>query len=416
MGLAGHNETVPPPRRDQALLVIGADALRTAAFVTWARQGWRVVLADGSSHARYEHAVDEFHAVDARDESSDVESLARLGAGVDAVVTLADGSQITAAMVAHELGLPGPGVSAARTARSKARQRAAAAAAGLAVPAWRAVQCPDDIRAFYAGRHRAAVLKPVDAAASTAVYRVDDEASALSRWSEVHRFSPTATGIVEEYVPGPEISVEAVFARKRLVFSSVTRKVSGGPSGFLELGHVIRPRAAEPDASRAAAEVKQVAKAWELGSGVMHAEFKIGADRWTLVEAAVRPAGDLIPELVRRTHGVDLYALQCAVASEAKELPVARADNGVTSAIRFALGTGMVRRFVSPAEVLAGLPDVRVANQLVEAGRRVGRVHGNWGRVAYALGASADAGRLDAQLTTALDRLVAAIGLVADDT
>jgi biotin carboxylase len=123
-----------PGPRGPTLLVIGADALRTAAFVTWARQGWRVVLADGSSHARYEHAVSEFHAVDARDESSNVGALVRLGASADAVVTLADGSQIAAATVAHELGLPGPGVSAAQAARSKARQRAAAAAAGLVVP------------------------------------------------------------------------------------------------------------------------------------------------------------------------------------------------------------------------------------------------------------------------------------------
>lgn len=407
--------TLSPERRGPTLLVIGADALRTAAFVTWARQGWRVVLADGSSHARYEHAVNEFHAVDVRDESSDVEALVRLGARAEAVVTLADGSQITAATVARELGLPGPGVSAARAARSKARQRAAAAAAGLVVPAWREVHGPDDIRAFYGGRRRPAVLKPVDAAASTAVYRVDDEASALSRWSEVHRFSPTATGIVEEYVPGPEISVEAVFARTRLVFSSVTRKLSGGPSGFLELGHVVRPAGAEPDAGRAAVEVGRVAGAWEFGSGVMHAEFKTGSEQWTLVEAAVRPGGDFIPELVRQTHGVDLYALQCAVAGDTEAAPAARDGEDVTSAVRFALGSGTVRRFVRPAEVLAGLSDVQVANQLVEAGRRSGPIHGNWGRVAYALGASPDADRLDAQLTTALDRLIAALGLAAQD-
>lgn len=407
--------SMSPERHSPTLLVIGADALRAAAFMTWARQGWRIVLADGSSHARYEDAVDEFHAVDARDENSDIEALVRLGAGADAVLTLADGSQLTAAIVARELGLPNSGVSAARTARSKARQRAAAAAADLAVPAWSEVRGPDDIRAFYAGRPRPAVLKPVDTAASTAVCRVDDEASALSRWSEVRRFSPTATGIVEEYLPGPEISVEAVFARTRLIFSCVTRKVTGGPSGFLELGHIVRPSAAEPEADRAAAEVERVARAWELENGVMHAEFKIWTDRWTLVEAAVRPGGDLIPQLVRWTHDVDLYALQSAVARGAQAESVTHAGKGVTSAIRFALGTGTVRRFVRPAEVLAGLSDVQVANQLVEAGRRVGRIHGNWGRVAYALGASTDAGRLDAELTTALDQLIAELGLSADN-
>jgi hypothetical protein len=231
----------------------------------------------------------------------------------------------------------------------------------------------------------------------------------------VHRFSPTATGIIEEYVPGREISVEAVFARTRLLFSSVTRKATGGPSGFLELGHVVRPTAAEPYAGRAAVEVERVARAFELESGVMHAEFKIEENRWILIEAAVRPGGDLIPELIRRTHGVDLYALQGAVASGAPATPVAHEGDGVTSAIRFAAGTGTVRRFVRPAEVLAGLSDVQVANQLVEAGRRVGPIHGNWGRVAYALGASTDASRLDAQLTAALDRLVTALGLVVGD-
>jgi hypothetical protein len=47
---------------------------------------------------------------------------------------------------------------------------------------------------------------------------------------------------------------------------------------------------------------------------VMHVEAKLVGHRWTLLEAAVRPAGGLIPEITAAVTGVNLYDSQLSVA------------------------------------------------------------------------------------------------------
>ncbi|HEX4811580.1 MAG TPA: hypothetical protein VFV66_02365 [Nonomuraea sp.] len=406
------------------LFVIGADPHRERAFSTWLRAGLEVTLADGTGMGGYEHVVDRFHPIDVRDESADVDRLVSLAAGHDGVTTLAEGSLITAATVAEELGLPGPGVHAARVARSKVRQREIGAG-----PRHAAVTGPEDLVRFFAEGVRAAVLKPPDAAASAAVFAVRTVEQALERWPRVRAVSPSRTGIVEEYLPGAEVSVEAVVRRGQVVFSSLTRKETGGPTGFLEIAHATGrarpPVACGPDGGRAAggdtegyagrdagpdadmaALVREVVAAWRVESAVMHVEMKVGGELPVLMEATVRPAGDYIPELVAAVHGHDLYLSLASLALD-RPLPEARPGPAARAEVRFLLGSGLVRRTVTPVQVLDGRPDVKIVRQLAPAGCRLPPLTANWARAGYALGWSSGAG---ASLTGQLKATIADLG------
>jgi hypothetical protein len=251
-------------------------------------------------------------------------------------------------------------------------------------------------------------LKPADAAASTAVYRVVDVGDATARWPEVRSLSPSGTGIIEDYVEGPEVSVEAVVVEGNLLRASVTTKETGGPTGFLELAHtVVSDDDLLPDATAA---VEQVVRAWSIGSAVLHAEFKLSPEGLELIEAAARPAGDLIPELVEVALGRDLYLSQAALAL-GDDPPPDRPRVASCAGIRFALASGVVRRQVAPAEVVPGLDRIRLAEQLFQPGRRLPPLIANWTRSAYVLGWSDELEPLRAELEEATERIAALMGV-----
>ncbi|MEV0391337.1 ATP-grasp domain-containing protein [Nonomuraea sp. NPDC050643] len=385
------------------LFVIGADPHRERAFATWARAGLSVTLADGVSAGGYEHVVDRFHPIEVRDENADTEWLVRMAAGHDGVTTLAEGALVTAATVARKLGLPGPGVHAARTARSKVRQREIGARHGLAGPRYAAVRGPEDLGRFFAAGRAGAVLKPLDSAGSAAVVAVHTLDEALDRWPRVRATSPSRTGIVEEYLPGAEVSVEAVVRGGEVVFTSLTRKETGGPTGFLEVAHATGQ--ADRPGAEVSALVDRLVTAWEVESAVLHVELKVDDARFVLLEATVRPAGDFITELVAAVHGRDLYLDQARLAL-GRPLTADRPARARRAEVRFLLASGTVRRTVSPVEVTAGRPYVKIVRQLAQAGCRLAPLTANWARAGYALGWSTDdTGPLTGQLRAAISDL-----------
>lgn len=391
------------------LFVIGADPHRERAFATWARADLSVTLADGITGAGYEHCVDRFLSVDVRDESADVDRLTRLAAGHDGVTTLSENSLVTAAIVADTLGLPGPGAPAAGIARSKPCQREVNRRYGLPGPRFARVTGAEDLRRFFDGRAVDAVLKPQDAAGSAAVFGVGTLDEALRQWPRVRVASPGRTAIIEEYVPGTEVSVEAVVDRGALAFASVTHKCSGGPTGFLEVSHTTGDTDHLDDGAISAL-VRDLAAAWTVGSAVLHVELKAGDGHAVPIEATVRPAGDFIPELVNVVHGRDLYH-DLACLALGMPLPPARPALAAHAGVRFLLAEGTVRRAPTPLEVMDGRPDVKVARPLAQPGRRLPALSANWSRAGYALGWSGDGESLERQLRAAVGDLGRRMGV-----
>ncbi|WP_167336164.1 ATP-grasp domain-containing protein [Amycolatopsis alba] len=389
--------------------------MREAALAEWRAMGVRVLLLDGHSPARYDLLADVFHPVDTRDGSADVDRIAELVRGCDGVTTLSDASQATAARIAGRLGLPGVGPERAEVARSKWRQRELLSKAGITVPCWRRVTGPDDIGEFYAETTGRAVLKPVDSAGSAGVLAVGGEAEARRQWPVVRSLSPSRTAVIEEFLPGREVCVDAVIVSGRPVFVSVVDCEYGGGQGFIATSAKYASRS--PDHDAAEARLAAIAAALKLADGLVHAEFKIDGDRWTPLEFALRPGGALVPELTRRVGGLDLYRAQALIAlGSAAELPGAAETPACApyAQVRFLVGTGLVRRFVPPATVVSGLPDVRLVSQFVGPGARVRTPVSEEGRAGCVAGWGDEPRALDEQLRVAVERLGVAMGLTVE--
>ncbi|MFX4290872.1 ATP-grasp domain-containing protein [Streptomyces bohaiensis] len=223
----------------------------------------------------------------------------------DAVWGFAEPHVLATTMVQHRLGLAGPGLDAATVSRNKALQRSEFARAGLPQPAHRHVRKLSDATDWALDR-LPVVVKPLAAQGSQGVERV----ASPSSWADaVARRDAEGPLLVEQYVEGPEYSVEALVHRGRVLFTNLTRKETTGPPYFVEVFHEAGHGAGRPVLRKTADELcRGVVRALGMATGIAHLEFRaVAEDEPMIMEVAVRTPGDHIAELVSRAHGFDVF-------------------------------------------------------------------------------------------------------------
>ncbi|WP_093455973.1 MULTISPECIES: ATP-grasp domain-containing protein [unclassified Streptomyces] len=227
------------------------------------------------------------------------------------------------ARLTHQLGLPGNSPTAAAACRDKATTRRLLAEHG--VPSARSYLAKDADHGVTIARRLGypVVVKPRGLAGSAGVWRADSDE--IVRAAFHHALVDSVLGLeawsvpgalVEEYLQGPEISVETVVlapGRERIV--AVTRKSLGPEPQFQEVGHSVD--AADPLLTDPviADIVTAAVRALGLSRGVVHVELRLTTDGPRVIEVNGRLAGDLIPLLVERATGINLPKVLATLAA-----------------------------------------------------------------------------------------------------
>ncbi|MDQ0792499.1 ATP-grasp domain-containing protein [Streptomyces sp. B1I3] len=258
--------------------------------------------------------------------------------GFDGVITSCDYYLPTAARIAARLGLPGPAAEAIENACRKDATRRVLAAAG--VPGPRFAVCTDADAALEAAGDIGypLVVKPVDLCAGMLVRRVDDAAQLSAACAALAAFPRNARGqhraphvLLEEYLHGPEVSVETVSYRGVTHVVGVTDKSVGGAPAFVETGHMFPAALDAEDRAAATDTAVRAGTALGLDDVVAHTEIKLTSGGPRVVEVNPRPAGNRITELVRHVTGIDLAAA-CVDVALGREPDLRRRDTGLHSA------------------------------------------------------------------------------------
>ncbi|MFN8074245.1 MAG: ATP-grasp domain-containing protein [Kineosporiaceae bacterium] len=239
---------------------------------------------------------------------------------VSGVWTYDEFSVVTAAEVAQRLGVATSGPAVARRCRDKHLMREALAAAG--VPSARHARVTGLAAALEAASAIGypVVVKPVALAGSIGVALAADAeqlatafAVASGSGHPVYGASGT-TVLVEEYLDGPEVSVESVVDADGLHPVALTRKALGPAPFFEETGHVVAPGQPLPEQDAVLAVVRAAHEALGVTVGATHTELRLTPSGPRIVELALRTGGDLIPRLVHLATGVDLTAAAATAA------------------------------------------------------------------------------------------------------
>ncbi|GAA2391773.1 hypothetical protein GCM10010420_15100 [Streptomyces glaucosporus] len=301
------------------------------------------------------------------------------------VLSLTERGLLPAAAVAERLGLPGNSLHTVGLLQDKRRMRELLNARGIGPVATTAPRDPADLAAFCRTTGGPVILKPAAGTGSRAVFEVAGPQDAEDVW----RAFEAAGGlrpIAEEYLDGPEISVESFSYDGEHTVLAVTDKLVG--TAFVETGHTQPSALPPPVLAETAALVQAFLDAVGLTEGPAHTEVKVTRKGPRILESHNRIGGDKIRDLLRRAYGLDVVALTAGcplgLLRPPAEPPVARRG----AAIRFLTPPpGTVRNITLP-DTDGTTAEIRLD---VGVGDRVRPVRSSQDRAGYVIADGTDA-------------------------
>lgn len=233
---------------------------------------------------------------------------------VGAILGVDDSGVMLAARAAQALGLPGNAPDAADAARHKHVMRCRLAAAGVAQPRFRLVRTDAEPRALAAEVGYPCVIKPTTLSGSRGVMRADSPGELVARFERLVRILSRERCdevLIEEFVPGVEVALEALLDGGRLHPLALFDKPDPLDGPFFEETLYVTPSrlpAAAQTALRDAAA--RAAAALGLREGPVHAELRWNERGPWLIEVAGRSIGGLCSKTLRfGTGGAPLEEL-----------------------------------------------------------------------------------------------------------
>ncbi|MBO0839561.1 MAG: ATP-grasp domain-containing protein [Sciscionella sp.] len=218
---------------------------------------------------------------------------------------------VAVAHVAAALGLPGAGIDGIEGCRDKQRNRRVLTDAGLGQPAYRWTTTEDDAVAAAEAIGYPVVVKPRGMGASIGVVLAEDAGGVRGAFHTAEDSSYDGArayhggALVEEYLDGPEISVDAAVLDGEYLPMFIARKDVGMYPYFEELGHTVAaddPLFDDPELSHV---LRTAHTAIGYGFGITHTEVKLTKRGPIIVEINGRLGGDLIPFLGMHATGID---------------------------------------------------------------------------------------------------------------
>lgn len=231
-----------------------------------------------------------------------------------AVVSLVDQAMELVGRINDMLDLGGTSYEVSHRFVDKSAMRAWLDKSGFEDVAAREVASAEELRDFADRCGYPVVLKPVDGTGSRGVLRIDGPLQVDAAWREsvslrqrddlpMAKFYPVTRFIAEEYIDGPEFSVEGFSFDGRHIIVTITDKLS---EGVVEIGHA-QPAALTP-ADEAALErhVVEFLDVMGLRDGVSCTEIKLSSKGPRIIEGHNRAPGDRLMDLMIAVFGVDL--------------------------------------------------------------------------------------------------------------
>ena len=313
---------------------------------------------------------------------------------IDGIMTLAsDMPMQSVAVVSHVLNLVGISEDTALKATNKAYMRDSLKASGVPVPLYFRVKGKD---AFIEAVNRVrtagykCIVKPADNSGSRGVDLLEENADIDAAYAYTIQFSRGGEIVVEEFMEGPEVSVETLAVDGDIHVIQITDKLTTGAPYFVEMGHSQPSQLGEKTKQRIAKVAIAANKAIGIENGPSHTEIKVTKDGPKIVELGARLGGDCITtHLVPLSTGVDI--VECSIRIALGEKPNLEAKWNKGSAIRYLKSkTGIVKN-ISGVENAKNLPGIVQVSIVHGIGEKIGPIKSSIDRVGFVIAQSNNA-------------------------
>lgn len=298
------------------IFILGASILQVPAIKKAKEKGLYVYVLDYNCDAVGVKFADEFLCISTIDKEAVYQ--AALLYNPDFIITSTSDMPVqTVAWVNEKLGKKsGISYADAICATNKVAMRQRMKKCGISIPQFYCVKEREQLKTIVQNMPEQFVVKPADNAASRGVILVNkmNRPDYDEIFNFAHRYSRSGEILVEEFMEGPEVSVESFTVNGKTNIIAITDKIVTETPFFVELGHT-QPSCLEKETI---VEIEKLAKdaikALQVKNGPTHTEIKITPDGVKLVEIAARLGGDFITsQLVPLSTGIDM--VECSLAS-----------------------------------------------------------------------------------------------------
>ena len=365
------------------VLIIGASILQLPAIRRAKELGYYVGTVDYNPNAIGISEADEYFNVS----TIDIDGVVRVAREFrpDGIMTLATDMPMRAVAKACEVcGLPGISFDTAIKATDKGEMIKAFESAGVDHPWYFIVEDPSALEYVIEKVSYPCVMKPTDNAGSRGVVLCHTRKELESEYDYSYNESRSGAVIVEEYLIGPEFSVEVMVVDGQPHVLQVTDKLTTGAPHFVEMGHSQPTRQNKENRGKIEELACHAVKAVGISVGPAHVEMIFTKEGPKIVELGARMGGDCITtHLVPLSTGIDMVGCTIEIACRERIDIIPKCNKG--AAIRyFDAHNGTIKAIegIDEAKTIPGVHEVSIIHHV---GETIGEIGSSTDRIGFVI-------------------------------
>lgn len=377
---------------NKKLMILGASILQLPAIGKAKEMGLDVVVVDMNPDAvGFKVPGIEKEIISTIDIQAVISAAKRHR--IDGIMTLAtDMPMRTVAAVAKEMNLIGIDEETALKATNKAEMRKALQLNNVPIPKFYVVSNKDEYKEVVKQFDVPFIVKPADSSGSRGIFEVKDihnDDLIIEAYDYCHPFSKVGDVVVEEYMEGPEVSVETLTVNGECHVIQITDKLTTGAPHYVEMGHSQPTMLSNEIAEQISKVAKAANKAIGIKNGPSHTEIIVTKEGPKIVELGARLGGDNITtHLVPLSTGVNM--VECCIKIALGEIPDIKKKWNKGSAIRyFEQHAGVIDSIegVDKAEEIDGVQQISIVHGV---GEEVTEINSSGERMGFVIAQDVD--------------------------
>lgn len=356
--------------KNKKIMILGASILQLPAIIKAKEMGLEVIAVDIDKNAVGFKEADiglEISTIDI----PNVVKAAELYK-IDGIMTLAsDMPMRTVAAVASKLNLIGISEETALKATNKAVMRECLKDNNIPIPKFFRIKTYKQYLDILINFTDNCIIKPADNSGSRGIFLINNlknEKMIKYAFEYSKKHSRSGEVLVEEYMQGPEVSVESISIDEKTHIIAITDKLTTGSPRFVELGHS-QPSILSENVKN---EIKKITietiKAIGIKNGPSHTELKITNEGPKVVEIGARLGGDNITtHLVPISTGVDM--VKSCINIALGEMPDLNIKQNKGAVIRyFNTNKGILHNVygIEEAKKINGISEINIVKKIGE--------------------------------------------------
>ncbi|MHA1275109.1 MAG: ATP-grasp domain-containing protein [Promethearchaeota archaeon] len=315
------------------IIIFGASSLQERIIRVASLKGFFTIVIDPDKYAPARNNADIFEVVNGKDYEKTL-YLAKKYSVKGLVTAATDKPLLMMARIAKALNLSFPEYESVFNTTRKDKLKEILKKNGIPCAEGFLIDENSDINNLPFDMKFPLIVKPVDNSGSRGVtlnFSIEDVIYSIKY---AMKFSQTKKVLIEEYIEGPEFSVDSITFNKKTSIIQITDKITTDFPYKVEIGHT-QPTYLEKEKIREINDIViEMIRALSLDNCACHTELKLTPKGPVIIENGARLGGDFITSvLVPISTGVDMEAAVIDIAT--RNIPNLRIKKNKAVAIRY---------------------------------------------------------------------------------